>query len=85
LTLWHIGNTTVRTPYRLKEALQTLKNSEFHGNLLGVEHEEGFARLLNEKSIVKAERIEIGKDSSDLGLNGEVPWVNWVLWLCILK
>lgn len=67
MTLWHIGNTTVRTPYRLKEALHVLKNSEFHGNLLGTENEEGFARLLNEKSIVKAERIEIGKDSSDLG------------------
>jgi hypothetical protein len=67
LTLWHIGNTTVRTPYRLKEALHVLKNSEYHGNLLGTEREEGFSRLLNEKSIVKVERIEKGTDSSDLG------------------
>jgi hypothetical protein len=67
--LWHIGNTTVRTPYRLKEALQVLKNSEFHGNLVGTEREEGFAKLLNERSIVKAERISqsIGADFSDLG------------------
>jgi hypothetical protein len=67
LTLWHIGNTTVRTPYRLKEALIALKNSEFHGDMLGPEREEGFARLLNEKSIVKADRIKNGKNSSDLG------------------
>jgi glutamine synthetase len=60
LTLWHIGNTTVRTPYRLKEALKALKNSEFHGNLLGKELEQDFAELLNERSIVKVERIEIG-------------------------
>ena len=67
MTLWHIGNTTVRTPYRLKEALKALKNSEFHGNLLGKELEQEFAELLNERAIVKVERIEIGKDSSDLG------------------
>ena len=67
--LWHIGNTTVRTPYRLKEALQVLKNSEFHGNLVGTDREEGFAKLLNERSIVKVERISqsIGADFSDLG------------------
>jgi hypothetical protein len=69
LAQWHIGNTTVRTPYRLKEALQVLKNSEFHRNLLGREREEGFARLLNEKSVVRADRIKKtpGADSSDLG------------------
>ena len=67
MTLWHIGNTTVRTPYRLKEALQALKNSEFHGNLLGKKLEQEFAELLNKNSIVKVERIETGKDSSDLG------------------
>jgi hypothetical protein len=67
LTLWHIGNTTVRTPYRLKEALQALKTSEFHGNLLGKKLEQEFAELLNERSIARVERIDIGKDSSDLG------------------
>ncbi len=67
--LWHIGNTTVRTPYRLKEALLALKNSSFHGNLVGKEAEEGFARLLNEKEIVSSERLrrETPTDTSDLG------------------
>jgi hypothetical protein len=69
LILWHIGNTTVRTPYRLKEALEVLKNSEFHGNLLGKEREQGFALLLNEKSVVRVDRIikDPKSDSSDLG------------------
>lgn len=67
--LWHIGNTTVRTPYRLKEALEVLSASEFHGNLVGTDKEQGFARLLNEKGIVRGDRInrEEGTDSSDLG------------------
>ncbi|HLP59129.1 MAG TPA: AlwI family type II restriction endonuclease [Candidatus Deferrimicrobium sp.] len=68
--LWHIGNTTVRTPYRLKEALQVLKNSEFHGNLLGTEREEGFAKLLHEKEILNASRInqeETATGTGDLG------------------
>jgi len=30
--LWHIGNTTVRTPYRLQEALRVLLASPFNGN-----------------------------------------------------
>ncbi|MCP4217679.1 MAG: AlwI family type II restriction endonuclease [bacterium] len=66
---WHIGNTTVRTPYRLKEALIALKNSQFHGNLRGKEAELGFTRLLNEKGIVRVDRIkqQTGIDSSDLG------------------
>lgn len=55
--LWHIGNTTVRTPYRLKAALQALKNSEFHGNLVGTEREEEFAKLLHDREILNAERI----------------------------
>lgn len=59
-TLWHIGNTTVRTPYRLREALLALKNSEFHGNLMGTDREEGFARLLNQRGVLKAERINRG-------------------------
>lgn len=68
-TLWHIGNTTVRTPYRLREALVALKNSEFYGNLIGTEREEGFAQLLNERGVLKAERISRGNsvDFADLG------------------
>jgi len=65
--LWHIGNTTVRTPYRLQEALRALLNSPFNGNLAGHEQEHAFARLLHATGIVEAGRIERGEDASDLG------------------
>ena len=64
---WQIGNTSVRTPYRLREALKALKPSEFHGNLLGKENEQGFAELLDEQGVVRLDRKESGKDASDLG------------------
>lgn len=66
---WHIGNTTVRTPYRLRDALIVLAHSEYHGNLVGKSRESGFARLLHEKEILKAERIDQddSQDVSDLG------------------
>jgi len=66
---WHIGNTTVRTPYRLRDALIALAHSEYHGNLVGKDRESGLTRLLHEKEIVKAERIDQDdpQDFSDLG------------------
>jgi len=66
---WHIGNTTVRTPYRLRDALIVLAHSEYHGNLVGKDRESGFAILLHEKEILKAERIDQDDslDFSDLG------------------
>ncbi|MBU4184996.1 MAG: AlwI family type II restriction endonuclease, partial [Proteobacteria bacterium] len=66
---WHIGNTTVRTPYRLRDALIALAHSEYRGNLVGKDRESGFARLLHEKEILKAERIDHddSQDFSDLG------------------
>ena len=69
MELWHIGNTTVRNPYRLREALIVLQKSEFYGNLIGKERETGFAKLLNEKSIVNVDRLnrEGEADVSDLG------------------
>ncbi len=56
--LWHIGNTTVRSPYRLKDALSVLIHSQYHGNLLGKDNESGFAESLHDRSILKADRIE---------------------------
>ena len=66
---WHIGNTTVRNPYRLREALIALAHSEYHSNLVGKDRESGFARFLHEKEILKAERIDQDDslDFSDLG------------------
>jgi len=65
--LWHIGNTTVRTPYRLREALHSLQGSPLHGNLVGRENEDAFAILLHDDGVVHAPRVEQGEDSSDLG------------------
>ena len=42
---WHIGNTTIRSPYRLRSGLLALNDSPFHGNLLGRENESGFGDL----------------------------------------
>ncbi|MCP4106803.1 MAG: AlwI family type II restriction endonuclease [Desulfobacteraceae bacterium] len=66
---WHIANTTVRNPYRMRGALIVLAHSEYHGNLAGKEKESGFAKLLHEKDILKAERIvqNDSQDFSDLG------------------
>jgi hypothetical protein len=46
-----------------------LAHSEYHGNLVGKDRESGFARLLHEKEILKAERIDQddSQDFSDLG------------------
>lgn len=66
-TVWHIGNTTVRTPYRLREALIALADSPLNGNLLGKEQEHAFAKLLHDNSIVTASRILQGKQADDLG------------------
>jgi hypothetical protein len=65
--LWHIGNTTVRTPYRLQEALAALLASPLNGNLAGRDQEQAFAKFLHESDIVEVERIEQGLDASDLG------------------
>jgi hypothetical protein len=65
--LWHIGNTTVRTPYRLHDALRVLQGSPLNGNISGREQENAFAALLYENSVLDAPRVAEGKDASDLG------------------
>lgn len=65
--LWHIGNTTVRTPYRLRDALQVLQSSPFNGNMSGQERENAFAALLHHEGILFSPRVFAGKDASDLG------------------
>jgi len=67
---WCIGNTTVRSPYRLQEALQVLADSYLHGNLSSSENENAFARLLHEKGIVNVERLnrdDGNEEAGDLG------------------
>ena len=65
--LWHIGNTTVRTPYRLRDALRALAKSPLNGNIKGREQENAFAALLHHEGVLDAPRVITGKDASDLG------------------
>lgn len=67
MILWHLGNTTVRTPYRLRDALRVLQGSPLNGNLSGKEQENAFAELLHHEGIVYAPRVLAGQDVSDLG------------------
>jgi len=64
--LWHIGNTTVRTPYRLRDALRALQDSQLNGNIRGRKQENDFAILLHNNGILDAPRIIAGEDASDL-------------------
>ncbi|SES23891.1 AlwI restriction endonuclease [Vreelandella subterranea] len=67
MMLWHIGNTTVRTPYRLRDALRVLQGSPLNGNISGRAQENTFAYLLHDEGILNAPRVTEGKDASDLG------------------
>ena len=49
---WHLGNTTVRSPFRLREGLVALSTSALQGNLRGQTQEIAFRRLLGEHGIV---------------------------------
>ncbi|MCX7093532.1 MAG: AlwI family type II restriction endonuclease [Methylobacter sp.] len=56
---WLLGNTTVRSPFRLREGLIALSTSSLQGNLRGREQEVALRRLLGEHSIV-----ELGDDET---------------------
>jgi len=49
---WCLGNTTVRSPFRLRDGLVALSASSLQGNLRGQEQEIAFRRLLGEHGIV---------------------------------
>ncbi len=67
--LWHIGNTTVRTPYRLRNALQNLQGSPLNGNIYGDENEFAFAKLLHDEDVLTSQHVVDGniKDGALLG------------------
>ncbi|MDD2661778.1 AlwI family type II restriction endonuclease [Rhodoferax sp.] len=56
---WHLGNTTVRSPFRLREGLVALSHSSLQGNLRGQEQERALRCLLGERGIV-----ELGDDDT---------------------
>lgn len=66
---WYIGNTTIRNPKRLKDGLKALSLSPLHGNLVGKENEQEFAKLLDAEGIVRVERLHENppRDASDVG------------------
>ncbi len=66
--LWHLGNTTIRTPYRLREALVALNNSSLNGSMVGAEKESELALLLHTAGVAEVSRISKGEtDVSDFG------------------
>jgi len=62
---WHLGNTTVRNPFRLRDGLIALANSPLVGHIKGRDLENAFARLLHQNDIVNITRED--PDASDLG------------------
>jgi len=56
---WYFGNTTVRSPFRLRDGLIALASSQLQGNLHGKDQEIAFRRVLGECGVV-----ELGEDGT---------------------
>lgn len=63
---WHIGNTTIRSPFRLRDGLIALSGSSLLGDIKGREKETAFAWLLHQAEVVALGR-SVDDDVSDLG------------------
>jgi hypothetical protein len=63
---WHLGNTTVRSPFRLRDGLIALASSTLLGDIKGRDLESAFAWLLHQANVVALDRTP-GDDVSDLG------------------
>ena len=50
---WHLGNTTVRSPFRLRDGLVAISTSSLQGNLRGRDQEIALRLLLGKHGIVK--------------------------------
>ncbi len=57
---WYFGNTTVRSPFRLRDGLVAISTSALQGHLRGVEQDKAFRKLLGVAGIV-----ELGEDSTN--------------------
>lgn len=57
--IWHFGNTSVRSPFRLRDGLIALSKSSLQGDLHGREQEIAFRDLLGDNGIVT-----LGHDST---------------------
>lgn len=65
---WYVGNTTVRSAYRIKYALRALDAAGLT-YLKGNEHENRFARVLDAAGVVSMSRLDDNPDAdvSDMG------------------
>lgn len=63
---WYLGNTTVRSPFRLREGLIALANSPLGGHIKGRENEIAFAWVLHNGRVLNIARPP-DADVSDLG------------------
>ncbi|KGA93759.1 type IIs restriction endonuclease [Leptospirillum ferriphilum] len=64
MNIWLLGNTTVRSPFRLRDGLIALSYSSILGNLRGRENDVSFRDLLGEKGIVRLgsdETVSVGR------------------------
>lgn len=52
MTLWYIGNTSVRSAYRLRDGLIALSTSYLQGNIRGQDGDRAFRALLGQHGIV---------------------------------
>jgi len=52
MILWHFGNTTVRSPLRLRDGLIVIKQAGLEGRLRGVENELTFCKALGDYGVV---------------------------------
>lgn len=57
---WLLGNTTVRSPFRLREGLIALSGSSLQGNLRGLRQDIAFRELLGAHGVV-----ELGEDRTN--------------------
>ncbi len=62
---WYLGNTTVRSPFRLRDGLLALANSPLGGHIKGRENEIKFAWVLHNSGVATITRADA--DVSDLG------------------
>lgn len=67
---WHIANTTVRTPYRLKQAIQVLLDTGLNGDLAGAEQEYAFARALHDNGVLYSKKISTGARDTNVNSIG---------------
>lgn len=65
---WYVGNTTVRSAYRIKYALRALDAAGLY-YLKGTENENRFARVLADAQVLSMQRLEDNPDAdvSDMG------------------